>query len=510
VHDLGLRSRTEDEEPEADGRAGRTCLDLLAPAAAAMVMVALALPRLGRRPLWLDEALTVGATQELVTTWRGTGGTMGLYYLLMWPVAHVSTDRAWLRAPSLLFAVATLMVVHEIGRRLGGRLTAACAAGAFALMWAPGRHAVEARSYTMAMFLVALAWLGLVGAVQAGRPTGEGRRWWRLFTVAMLLAPLAHGLSAVHFVTHVALLGVLSDRRRWWRACTPIAVGLAVEGAVLFGLGAGEVASWVPPLGGRQVVSILRLLVGRDPLLYVVGAFAVVTGVVLVREARDHLREGRAAEAWQALVPVVWTLGAPLIIVAVSVARPYAEPRYAIGALPGVALLLASGLSRLRLHTRGPVVVSVAAAALGVLFLTDQPRIASHEPEDWPSLVARITAGGHDGDLLLTPMLVRPPFDYAWSEPPTRGRDRPELVPLSPTDPVGEVRRFYDLAASRQSDALLAAEPGTTVWVVDRDIRRLDNLDRLVTSSVVAERYRIGDRWTFAGELYLVRLDPVS
>lgn len=474
-------------------------------------MAGLGLPRLGRRPLWLDEALTVGATHELVTTWRGTGGTMGLYYLLMWPVAHVSTDRAWLRAPSLLFALAALVVVHEIGRRLGGRLTGALAAGAFALMWAPGRYAVEARSYTMAMFLVALAWLGLVGAVQAGAPTGEGRRWWRLFAVAMLLAPLAHGLSALHFVTHVALLGVLADRRRWWQACVPVAVGLAVEGAVLFGLGAGDVAGWIPPLGGRQVVSILRLLFGRDPLLYIVGAFAVATSVVLVREARDRVREGRSAEAWLALVPVVWTLGAPLILVAMSVARPYAEPRYAIGALPGVALLLASGLSRLRARTHGPATVGAAAAALVVLFLIDQPRIAEHEPEDWPSLVTRITADGHDGDLLLAPMLVRPPFDYAWSEPPTGGhRDRPELVPLSPTDPLGEVRRFYDLAAPRQRDALLAADPGTTVWVVDRDIRRLDNLDRLVTSSAVAERYRIGDRWTFGGELYLVRLDPVS
>ncbi len=474
---------------------------------AAAAMAGLALPRLGRRPLWLDEALTVGATHDLVTTWRGTGGTMGVYYLLMWPLAQVSTDRAWLRAPSVLFALAALVVVHEIGRRLGGRLMAASAAGAFALMWAPGRYAVEARSYTMAMCLVALAWLGLVAAVQAGSPSGEGRRWWRLFTGAMLLAPLAHGLSAVHFVTMAVLLGVLAERWRWWRACIPVMVGLALEGIVLFGLGAGDVASWVPPLGGRQVVSILRLLFGRDPLLHIVGAGALVTALVLVREAKALLREGRSGEAWQCLVPVVWTVGAPLIIVAMSVVRPYAEPRYAIGALPGVALLLASGLVRLRdrAGARGPVAVTAAAAALAVLFLTDQPRITADEPEDWPSLVATVTAEGHDGDLLLTPMLVRPPLDHAWSEP---GADRPGLVPLSPTDPVGEVRRFYDLAASRQSDALLAADPDATVWCVDRDVRRLDNLDRLITSSAVAERFEVTGRWTFAGELYLVRLEP--
>jgi hypothetical protein len=386
---------------------------------------------------------------------------------------------------------------------------AASAAGAFALMWAPGRYAVEARSYTMAMFLVALAWLGLVGAVQAGSPSltgsGEGRRWWRLFTVAMLLAPLAHGLAAVHFVTMAVLLGVPADRWRWWRACIPVVVGLAVEGVVLFGLGAGDVAAWVPPLGGRQVVSILRLLVGRGPLLYLVGGFAVVTAVVLVRQARELVRDGRSAEAWQRLVPVVWTLGAPLIIVVLSVVRPYAEPRYAIGALPGVALLLGSGVSRLWRHASAPASAVAVALALGLLFLADQPRIAEDRPEDWPSLVTRVRAEAHDGDLLLMPMLVRPPFDYAWSE---GGTERPDLVALSPTNPVGEVRRFYDLAASRQRDALLAADPTRPVWVIDRDFRRADNLDRLVNGSAVAERYRIADRWTFEGELYLVRLEP--
>jgi hypothetical protein len=62
-------------------------------------------------------------------------------------------------------------------------------------------------------------------------------------------------------------------------------------------------------------------------------------------------------------------------------------------------------------HLAVPALAAAAAVALGLLLLTDQPRIAADEPEDWPSLVATVSAEGHDGDLLLTSMLVRPPFD---------------------------------------------------------------------------------------------------
>ena len=43
------------------------------PSAAVVVAAALlSLPRLGLRTLWLDEAYTVGATNQLFDTWRNT------------------------------------------------------------------------------------------------------------------------------------------------------------------------------------------------------------------------------------------------------------------------------------------------------------------------------------------------------------------------------------------------------------------------------------------------------
>ena len=476
-------------------------------------VLALGGPRLGRRPFWLDEAFTVGATHDLVATWRGTGGTMGLYYLLMWPIAQVSTDRAWLRLLSLLCAAATVVVVHEIGRLVGGRRVGAMAAGLLAASWAVSRFGLEARSYTLALLLVSLSWLGLVGAVtSADRGVGQ-RRWWWLFVVATLLAPLAHGLAALHFGSQVAVLGLRSDRRRWWRACAPVAVALAVEGVALFSIGAGEVARWIEPLNREQVGRMLRVLVGEEVRLPVVGAVVVVAIVVAVVNARRRRRSaapaGMAAgpnEGWLGLVPVFWMAGVPLLIVGLSLFRPYAEPRYVIGAVPGVALVLAGMLARIR-----PAALSAAAwVAVALVLVTDQPRITSFGSEDWPSLVGRITADGDDGDLLLMPAMLRAPFDFAWGEDPAAGvGERPELVPLSPTDGFDDVKRFYDTAPGGMR-AQLRTTPASaaTVWYVDRDIKRLDDVEALIADPEVARHYEVAGRWQMAGELYLVRLEP--
>jgi mannosyltransferase len=471
------------------------------PLAAAGAVVAIVAPRLGRRPIWLDEAYTVGTTHDLVATWRGTGGTMALYYLVVWPIAQLTTDRVWIRLPSLVFAAAAVVVVHEVGRLVGGRRMAVAAAGTLAVSWSLSRYAVEARSYTLAMLLVSLSWLGLVGAARAGSEHEE-RRWWWLFVAATLLAPLAHGLAAAHFVSQVCFVLLAPDRRRWLRRCVPVAVALAAEGVLLFAIGAGEVANWIDPLRWSHVESFLHVLVGRGEALWVVGILAAAGVALAVTGAATGLARGRevpTADAWLRLVPVFWALGAPLLVIAVSLVRSYAEPRYVLGALPGVALLVGTALARIRPAPLAVAAWLVVAAAL----LQDQPRITTAGVEDWPALADRVAAEAQDGDRVLMPAKLRAPFDYAWAE----GGGRPDLDPLSPTDPLGGVRRFYDPTPGTMRDRLLA-DPTETVWYVDRDIGRLDDVEALLSDPNVARRYRSTGPQAFDGELYLVRLEP--
>ena len=158
---------------------------------AMVAAAALSLPRLGSRTMWLDEVYTVGATSELLDTWRRTGGTQALYYLLVWPVAQVSTDPWAMRLPSVLFALAALGVVYEIGRRIWDVRVGVLATGGLALSWGLARYSMEARSYTLALLLVSLSGLALVALVQGGDPDAAGRGLYQSGEIHRLRGDLA-------------------------------------------------------------------------------------------------------------------------------------------------------------------------------------------------------------------------------------------------------------------------------------------------------------------------------
>jgi hypothetical protein len=175
--------------------------------------------------------------------------------------------------------------------------------------------------------------------------------------------------------------------------------------------------------------------------------------------------------------------------------------RYVLGALPGVALLVAWVVARVR----PPGWSTVAGVVLAVLLLFDQPTVTAHDPEDWPALVEHVAAEGHDGDRVVAREMLRAPFDYAWGE--LGESDRPDLVPLSPTDPFDEVRRFYEAPPGRLR-APMVADPSAPVWFIERDHRRRGDVEDLLADPAVRSRYEVTGRWTFTGELFLVRLEP--
>lgn len=496
------------------------------------VLLAATLPWIDDRPLWLDEAYTVGATHDLVATWRGSGGTQAIYYLLTWPVTRISTDATWLRLPSVLAAVGIVLATYALGTRLRSRRAGALAAVTLAATWALARYAVEARSYAVATLLVTLSWWGLVGVVDSsgGGATDDAgdaarrRRWWRLHAVALLLAPLAHGMAALQFGGQLVAWALAPRDRVPWRRVALLGAGLAVEGALLFSLGAGEVADWVPPLSPGQVGNIVSLLYGPGIVGPVVAAVALVAAVAAVRGLRSSPaggagrtgRTGRPAptglaafraptvDAWRPVVPLVWALAAPLALIALSAVRPYGIARYVLGSLPAVALLVGAGLDRLR-----PRWAPLAATAVVVaLLLVPHEKVTEGGREDWPALVDRLATEAADGDRLVAPDKYRPPIDHHW---PATGA--PDLVPAAPTDPLGEVQRFYDdevpalTGELRERLLAVAGAPGA-VWYVDRGPAGRERTEALLADPGVAAAYDAGPTETFTGRLHLTRLVP--
>lgn len=465
------------------------------PAGAVLAFLALTLPRVRTRSLWVDEAITLGAVRDLPRTLGETGGTMALYYALVAPVAAVTHDRLWLRLPSVVAVAATVWVTYAVGRRLGRRRLGGLAAGFVALSWFAGRYAMEVRGYALALLLSSLSWLGLVAAVGAEQgPTR--RRWWALFVVTTLLAPLAHGISALQLVAQGASLALAPDRRRWAGRLALVAAAVAVEVALLFGLGAGEVANWVEPLNAGQLRNFSRALVGVRPLARVVVGVALVAGAVVALRAAGRERD---VERWRRAVPIVWATGLPLLLVTISLVRPYGVFRYLLTSLPGVALLAASAVDRIPRR----VPLAFAALVLAVALWSDRRSATAATDEPWSQLADRLAESVRATDGLVMPAPARPAFDVAWNEE----RRAVDPVPLRPVGEVGEVRRFYDEGPWSSSLEALVEGGVERVWYIDRGHTRRDDVAALIGDPAVRARYRVVARHGFDGDLVLIGLE---
>lgn len=264
-------------------------------------------------------------------------------------------------------------------------------------------------------------------------------------------------------------------------------------------LGANDVGAWVGPLSWGQLRSANRLLLGYGLTGAVLTALVAVAVVVAVRR---YLRE-RSPEAWIQVLPVFWALGPPIIVLMMSLVRPYLEARYLFPSLPGFFLLIAGLLVRSGSTAR----VALASSVVAGLLLADQHFVTTTGLEDWSGLTACIAANSIEGDRVLTGAGHRSALDYYWPEHP----ELSAVSPLDPVDPLGEVRRIYDSKVEgSQFRSVLLQDTSGSVWFVDRDKVGYVVIAGLAFDEEVREHFDVQQVWHFEGLLSLTRLDPVG
>jgi 4-amino-4-deoxy-L-arabinose transferase-like glycosyltransferase len=116
------------------------------------------------------------------------------------------------RFPSALFAVLTLLVAWEAGRRLGGPRQGVLATAVLGTTMLFVQNATRVTVDPALMFFVALAHLGFVGLEEA-RSTAEAWRARWLIALALPLAFLAKGIVAVGLGAGPPVLYLLASRR---------------------------------------------------------------------------------------------------------------------------------------------------------------------------------------------------------------------------------------------------------------------------------------------------------
>ena len=447
------------------------------------ILVAQAAMTIGTSPLWLDEAYTLGAVNDPGQSLTRTHGTMGLYYVVMWGWGQVGTAAWWLRTPSLLCAVATLVVVRPLARRIGGHRLVAVGLPVLALNQMFAWKAMEARAYAMETLIVTLVWaaalraMGVVGA-------GPDRRWW-LATVPLAVAgTFCHGLFVVQLAPIVVVAAASRRPLRAVAATVPALVAAALAALALRSAGASEVGTNVPGGPAPWLGAWMDELLSRSPLLKV--ALAEVVAVGLVLGARRAWRARRDAEARvAALVPATWAVAPALALGLVSIVDPVFNPRYLAPSAVGLALVVGGALTRIPVPHWGRPLAAVAVAAAAVTLVAAAVAAPPYMDEDWSTAARIVARGAEPGDGVVfanldegEPVQSRPPFEAAWA-----GFDTPITpVVLSSDRPLGRVQR-YDTPRSLSRMAAAAAGRDR-VWMVLTHGRGDDNARRIDESAL--------------------------
>lgn len=425
---------------------------------------------------WHDEAYTLGALNDLDASVRGTHGTMALYYVVLWCWARVSTDTWWLRSFSLLCAVATLVVLRPLARRIGGARLVAISLPLTALGPMFEWKATEARSYALETLLAVLGWYVVVRAgEEATSAEGHPSRYYAALVPIAVAGVLCHGFFVAQLVAIglVALVG--PNPKRALFGLLPAAAAALMTLAWLMSAGISNVGTTVTG-GFGSVLStslsgLLSSYVGLALLMCMLGGYGIWNGVTRARRTRKPmLRMLR-------LIPPAWALVPWVVLVVIWIVQPRFNPRYLAPSTPGIAVLL--GLAAMRLDERlaprrsrsvaqghaAPPAVTMALFAMCVLTLVMSPPFVQ---EDWRGAARFIAgeAGPRDGIVFLPDDKSRPPFEAAWREVPHSKAP----IGVSPGRPLGRVLRHDQGLALPQIAA--AARGCQRLWVVEYVVDR--------------------------------------
>lgn len=308
------------------------------------------------------------------------------------PPLEFASERA-VRMPAFLAGVASVGMTALFLRRLG--LVAAGAAAAWLLALHPWhmRYASEARGYALLLLLIPVTWLALLAALERGT-----WRRWILYGLSQSLLLWSHaGVVWELAVTNAAALAALFWLHRHTPRLREQAARFAVTSALSAGVylqlmlpglvqiaaylrqwqgdtrGFGDKVLWdaLAHLGagvawrhkrGEAYLELAEAAVG-SPILFATAAAATVA--LLLAGAARLARSGGV----RALLVPVLLLPGPLVYAAAWLRHDRFYPFYLVFALPGLAALVAAGVTWPPEALRSPRARSAAGAALVTAYL---------------------------------------------------------------------------------------------------------------------------------------------
>ncbi|RKR75071.1 glycosyltransferase family 39 protein [Frondihabitans australicus] len=328
--------------------------------------------------VWYDESATVVSAErtygELWAEIHHVDAVHAVYYALMhaW-FALVGYSPFSLRLPSAVAIGVGAALVVLLARELTDRRTGLVAGLLFVLLPRITWAGTEGRSYATATALATALTLVFVHASKRSlADRARHRRWWTLYGVLALLSTAVFLYSALVVVAHGIALALWARRSRrasrttpWKAAMGGWLVSAGIAGLLLIPLAKlssseSHQIGWIskPSLATVNSFLVTQWFTGNDGFAWFGWALAAVGVVAVVRKGARY----NEPNVLQVALP--WLLVPALGLIAVSiVSNPLYSPRYVTEAAPAIAILMAVGLTSLRLR---PLIALGLVAALGL------------------------------------------------------------------------------------------------------------------------------------------------
>lgn len=388
---------------------------------------------LAAKSFWFDEGVSVAIARLdwynfARILWRREAN-MSLYYLLLHYWLHFGGSEFFVRSLSVLFAVASVLVMYFLGRRLFDSRVGLIAAALLAINAYHVQYSQDARSYSLMVLLCSLSSLYLLKCLS--EPSRRNRVAYVVASVLAVYAQFFSGLPVIaqwvslrflHEPLSSQTLAKIKNDWRWIALLTSPVVAFVVT------TGTGPLR-WVQRPGLNDLyIFALHLTGNGGPWLLLACAAACLAALSSVWQTRKIPRV--AWEFWRYRFLLCWLLLPLLLTLALSLIKPSFVPRYFIFCLPALLLLVACGITRLR---RAALMVP---ALLFVLILSLRGTADYYKQDldiqrdDWRAATHYLLNHAQPGDALLfhVPM-GRMPYEFYRSTLKNASGAAPVLYP---------------------------------------------------------------------------------
>jgi mannosyltransferase len=393
--------------PKASSPLDLTLLALITGLAAALRFHSLA-----AKSFWFDEGVSVAIARLdcynfARILWRREAN-MSLYYFLLHFWLYLGGSEFFVRALSVLFAVASVPVMYLLGRRLFNSRVGLIAAALLAVNAYHVQYSQDARSYSLMVFLCLLSSLYFLKSVS------EPSRGNRVaYILSSALAVYAQFFSLLLVIAQGLSLKMLDQERvpqpirRDWRW-----IALLVSPVIIFvaTTGTGPLR-WVQRPGLKDLWIFAGHLTGNGGT-WLLLAYVAAGAAACMPVWRTRALQRVSWEDWRYRFLLCWLVLPVLLTLGVSLIKPLFVPRYFIFCLPALLLLVACGIARLR-------TVALIPALLCVLFVSLQGTAGYYrrdldiQRDDWRAATQYVLDHAQSGDALLfhVPM-GRMPYEF--------------------------------------------------------------------------------------------------